>query len=425
MKAKALCRRIPILGTALLAFDCSRVAAQEALGEAVQVERSRKARKEAIDRNLYPLKAGPVLLRFDALMGFEFNDNPNLLDDPEDVDFIFHPQLDIASLWPINARNALSLNLGIGYMKYVENDELDHVIIAPTSELSFDIRTGDVLINLHERVSYTQDPVTDPTVSGTGDFGAIENTVGVRADWDLNKLLISLGYDHQNIFATGSPLSEAQDRSSELFYGAIGLNLRPGLRTGLELGGALNDYTTDVFADNEEFSVGPYVEVDVTKELQARLAGGYIRYTFGEPVLDTSITNVLAEVPSEINDFYANLTLNHQLNQFMSHNLSLGREARAGAASELVTMWFARYGNTWNFSRLTALNTQLFYEDGRERAGFSTERFWRVGAGVSVGIPLSRQLTTDIGYQFLYKDSDETSGDYLQNRVALEFRYVF
>ena len=58
----------------------------------------------------------------------------------------------------MNPRNALSLNLGVGYVKYVNNTDLDHVIIAPSTELAFDIRAGDVSINLHERVSFHAKP---------------------------------------------------------------------------------------------------------------------------------------------------------------------------------------------------------------------------------------------------------------------------
>src|SRR5687768_3751469 len=142
--------------------------AQEAINESVQVDENREARQDAIDRKLYNLKAGPVMMRFNAMMGFELNDNPHLLEDPAEIDFAFHPQLDIAALWALNARNALALNLGLGYMKYVHNTDLDHFIIAPNSELAFDILTGDFTINFHERISHQQNPVSDPTVSGTG-----------------------------------------------------------------------------------------------------------------------------------------------------------------------------------------------------------------------------------------------------------------
>lgn len=425
MNARTLRCRIPLFGAAVLALDCSRVVAQEALGEAVEVDRGRRARKEAVDRNLYNLRAGPVYLHFDALMAFELNDNPQLVDNPKEVDFAFRPELNIASLWPLNKYNALSFDVGIGYRKYIHNDDLDQLIITPRSELAFDIRTGDVTINLHERVSYTQNPASDPTVSGTGDFGGIENTVGVRADWDLNRLILTAGYDHVNFFSSGSSASDIQERSQELFYTRGTIRLGPAVRTGLEVGGGMTDYAADVFADNTELSVGPFFEVDVTKELTLRAAGGYVRYDFDTPSLNPSITNAVPNVPDSVDDFYANITATHQLNRYMNHNLSLGREARSGAASELVTMWYVRYGNNWQFSQYTTLNTQLFYENGKERAGFAGEKFWRVGVGAGITVPLARQLNAGLSYQLIYKDSDQPLRDYLQNLVTLDFRYAF
>src|SRR6185295_15511629 len=74
------------------------VFAQEAINESAEVDRGRRARKQAIDRNAYNLKAGPVLMRFDALMGVEFNDNPQLQENPKEIDFAFHPELDMAAV---------------------------------------------------------------------------------------------------------------------------------------------------------------------------------------------------------------------------------------------------------------------------------------------------------------------------------------
>lgn len=425
MNAQAICRRMPLLGAAFVALDGTQIFAQEALAESVVVERSRKARKEAIDQNQYRFKAGPVLMRLDAIMGFEFNDNPNLLEDGDDADFAFYPQLELATLWPINKLNALSFNLGVGYRKYIDHTELDQLVITPNSELSVDIYTGDFIINVHERVSYTQNPVQDPSVSGTGDFGGIENTAGVQADWDLNDVLVTAGYDHFNFISTGSPLSDVQERSSEIFFARTGLQLGRGLRAGLEVGGGLTDYKREVFADNTEFTVGPFAELELSPQLRMRLSGGWVRYDFDQPAGDLSITNVVPNIPDSVSDFYAGFTVDHQISKFMSHRLSLGREARAGAASELMTLWYARYGNDWSVSKYVTLQGQVFYEDGKDRAGFTTEKFWRVGAGLGLTIPLSRQLSTGGGYQLIYKDSDEQDQGYLQNLVTVEFRYAF
>src|SRR6476620_8805703 len=79
--------------------------AQDAVEQPDAVDPSRKTRKQAIDRNLYNVKAGPVLMRFDALMGFEFNDNPQLVEHPKEVDFAFHPEIDMGAVWALNSRN--------------------------------------------------------------------------------------------------------------------------------------------------------------------------------------------------------------------------------------------------------------------------------------------------------------------------------
>jgi hypothetical protein len=406
--------------------------AQDAVEQSDAVDQSRRARKQAIDRNLYNLKAGPVLMRFEALMGFEFNDNPQLVEDPKEIDFAFHPELDVAALWALNSRNALSFNLGLGYIKYINNTDLDRLIIAPSSEIALDIYTGDFTINVHDRISYSQNPISDPTVSGTGDFGGFENTAGFRVDWDLNKVVLSLGYDHYNFVSTSDGiqrqieatnaavrargLDDVQDRSAEQVYARAAFRVSPAVQTGLEAGGSATRYASDFFHDNTQVTIGAFLEAQVTKDLKGRAAGGYVRSDFDD--------NALSPAPDSVNDFYAELSAEHQLNQYISHRLALGREARAGVASELVTMWYARYQNDWMIHRLVTLHTTALYENGKERSGIS-ERFWRAGGGIGATVPLSRKLSTTASYQCLYKDSDQLNRDYLQNLVTLEFRYVF
>jgi hypothetical protein len=211
-------------------------------------------------------------------------------------------------------------------------------------------------------------------------------------------------------------LDDVQDRSAEMFYGRAAVKVSPAVTTGLEAGGGLSDYASDFFSDNTQVSVGPFVELQVTRDLKATAKGGYIRADFDQ----TGST----PAPDSVNDFYAEVSADHQLNQYMNHRLARGREARAGAASELVTLWYARYENNWMMSQYATLRSALFYENGRERSG-QTERLWRVGLGLGVSVPLSRKLTAGVSYQFLYNDSDQLGLDYLHYLGTVEFRYVF
>ncbi len=150
--------------------------------------------------------------------------------------------------------------------------------------------------------------------------------------------------------------------------------------------------------------------------MKGRVAGGYLHSEF-----EKSGTNA---APDSVDDFYAEISVEHQLSQYLSHKLSIGREARAGAVTELVTLYYARYDNRWAMNRFSTLHTSLFYENGRERSGVA-ERFERIGAGVGVTVPLSRKLNAGLAYQLLYKNSDQANRDYLQNSVTTELRYAF
>ena len=276
----------------------------------------------------------------------------------------------------------------------------------------------------------TQNPFSDPTVSGTGDFGGMENTVGARVDWDLNRVVFSLGYDHYNFISTSSGVSQSLQRGPgpipscrtcriappSWFMAAWVRSSRRRSTTGVEAGGSFTDYSSEFFHDNLQFSVGPFIEMQVSRDLRARAAGGYVRSDFEEEGISSA--------PSSVDDFYAQISLDHQLSQYVDHRLALGREATSGAEAELITYWYARYENNWRFSQYATLNTSLLYENGRERSGVA-EKLWRAGGSLGVTVPLSRQLSTRVQYHLIYKNSNKANRDYLQNVIGIELHYVF
>lgn len=178
--------------------------AQEAL-------RSSNAGAEAAERRkiagtaYYNFKYGPVSLRFNGAFGVEGNDNVNLSQDNPRADLIVRPQLSTDASWVVTEKNTLHFGLGVGYAKYLKSSELDSFFITPGSDISFDIFAGgDVVINLHDRYSLGQEAYNQPTVSSTGNFGRFENVGGVIVNWDLNKMFVNFGYDHETYISTKS-----------------------------------------------------------------------------------------------------------------------------------------------------------------------------------------------------------------------------
>ena len=113
------------------------------------------------------------------LLASMYNDNVNLSEDATAViqspfgpvtlstqkesDFIIRPLLTMNALWPITELNTFRLDLGIGYAFYLDhsNYNTNGVLVSPGSQLAFDIFVGDFRINLHDRFSLEQDPVSE------------------------------------------------------------------------------------------------------------------------------------------------------------------------------------------------------------------------------------------------------------------------
>ncbi len=82
-------------------------------------------------------------------------------------------------------------------------------MIAPDSVLSFDVYIGDFKINFHDQFSYQQDPASIGSLSNVVNFNRFQNIAGIGGVWDLNKLILTLSYDHINFFSDSLENSSA------------------------------------------------------------------------------------------------------------------------------------------------------------------------------------------------------------------------
>ena len=114
-------------------------------------------------------------------MGLDYNDNVHLQSQNQEGDFIFRPNLNTQMHWPVTQKNSLDVSLGAGYSLYATHSELDQFYVNPGSGLSFNIYVGDCVINLHDRISITENTYQNPTAGGNGNYAQLENTAGASA----------------------------------------------------------------------------------------------------------------------------------------------------------------------------------------------------------------------------------------------------
>src|SRR5262249_5603613 len=127
--------------------------------------------------------------------------------------------------------------------------------------------------------------------------------------------------------------------------------------------------------DNVSYSAGGFVEYDATKHISLTARGGGVVYDY-----EANPSGAPAE---ELNTFYYGLTVQHQLNKFMSLSLDAGHQNQLGVNQDLEELYYVRPNVGWMVSRHVSASGQFFYEKGRETGFSQTERFERAGAGVS------------------------------------------
>ena len=185
-------RRLFIIAAGL-AFFAGTAPAQEALRQSLAGEAAAAAGKQAASTiGYYNLMLGPVAWRFSSGLSSEYNDNVNLRPSNPDGDFIFQPSLDAEMTWPLTQNNSLNFDLGLGYMFYLQHQELDQLYINPGSGLSFDIYIKDLKINLHDRLSVTENGYENPGFTNSNSIVRMENDVGASGLLDLNDAVVNL-----------------------------------------------------------------------------------------------------------------------------------------------------------------------------------------------------------------------------------------
>jgi hypothetical protein len=324
--------------------------------------------------------------------------------------------------WRMSDVNTFALNVGGGYSAYIEHPEFNRLFLTPGSELSFDMYAGDFWLNFHDRFSISANTYQDPTVVGSGDFSQLINSLGQTTTWDLNKVVLRLGYDHVNyVWLQGADTPGLQPSGqSEVFSSSAGYTLSAGTSVGVELGGSLVHYSqsepTQPYSDATEWSVGAFCETQASEYLRGRLSAGYMVYT---PDAPAALADLLA-----FSGLYAQGVLEHRLNRFVTYSLSAGRSINFAFYGGTVDLEFVRWQADWNLVRKLNLATSFEYQHGSQLL-LAPETFDRCGPGVSLMRHLTQHLAAILAYQYYSRTSDLPGRNYTVNILALNLNYRF
>jgi hypothetical protein len=327
-------------------------------------------------------------------------------------------------LWPVSDQNSINLALGGGYSAYVNNPRLDRAFITPGSELSFDLYVGEFWINLHDRFSITENSYQDPTVVGSGNYSQLQNALGVATAWDLNKVIVRVGYDHVNYDSltggNGQNSGGQPGGYSEVFSASAGYALKPGMLLGVELGESLINYTTTTtntpYSNANQWNVGGFYDTPVSEYIHFTGHAGYSVYS---PQSSGALTT-----SSDFSGIYAQLDIRHRVNQYVEYSLSGGRTISVAFSGGTIDRYFAHWQANWGILRKVTLGTSFSYEHGSQVFA-GAETYDQYGPGISLSRPITAKLSSSLGYQLYWRDSNLPGRNYTVSVVSLNLNYVF
>ena len=368
----------------------------------------------------YNLKIGDARFQVGTSLGIEGNDNIFLRETNRQGDLILRPTLTLGSGIVLSGKSALQLTLGIGYQAYMQHSDQNTMTLSPGSQIAFNISTGDFLIQLHDRFSLEQNPVSQPGLNNVANAGTFTNDIGGIVTWDMNKLVLNFGYDHYISLSTQSTASYPNQTGDSITLSAAG-TVNAGLKTGLESEVDVTSYSQNTsfqFQNSKQVRLGPFVQWRLGPSASLQVDGGYDGFFVDHGGGSSAVS-------SRPLDWYGDLAFTQSLNTRISHSLSVGRQISGGLTSSLERIDYLRHAVAWNVVDRVGVGTIVYLEKADEGGGVNPEKSTRVGTGVTLSWRLGSKITVSSQYQFIYKHSDVPGLGYTQNELLLNFNYQF
>jgi hypothetical protein len=364
----------------------------------------------------YNLRLGPVTLRLEADTTVSYNDNINLASTGRIADILITPSATLHALWKVSDLNTLTLDLGIGYQMYLLHSQYNSLLLSPDSEAQFNFFVGDVVINVHDSFSYQQDPTQIAQLSNTTRLSRFQNDAGIGATWDLNDMILSLDYDHANLWVTQSTYDYLTNQSDTI---APKLTIKVDKTIDAGISTSFSDVRYEQSFQNDylSFSVGPFVNATISDNLSVNAqAGGYFT-DYSKGGLNGDSQN--------ISSYYGSAGVNHRINEFIRESLTVGREFLPGLTSNFTERVYANYADTWQATSTLNVNASLWWENLDDSDATYRETSNRYGAGLNLDEDVTKHATLSLDYQYILKDANPSVLSYDQNSVSLGLRYQF
>ena len=364
---------------------------------------------------------GPVQLSYGVYSGVQFNDNINLAQNNAQTDVILDDGLSFGAFWPATAQSQLNFNSGIGYNYYLRHPNDSYWNLAPGSTFNWSVLLEDWTLTIYDQFNYTHNVTQVASVSNVSGIPIFDNSAGLQGQWQPDHWLVVLGYSYDNYFSNEA-LYDYLNNFSDNFFARGAWRFANATQLGVEASSAITQFSKNIQPDSTSYSLGPYLQWQVTKAISNSLRGGWTYYSFASTPMQPS---------GNLSSYYFGLDLNHRLTQFVSQSLSAQRSTSLGinSGSDYSQQYTVNYGVHWFATQWLRVDLNLTYENGQQPVnGISTqnvENYQRYGVNPGLFYQITKRLSGTLGYSFWDKNSTIDGNSYKQNTVNFQLQYNF
>jgi hypothetical protein len=405
---------------------------QEGLRNTLANDAAATSQAQAQSLQAYTFKSGDFKMLIVPSLETEWNDNINAAGAGSQLeDYIIRPRLALTVSYPLTDQNVLTLTGGIGYSDYLEHGQYSTLDISSGSQISLNSSIKGFLVNVHDRMQYSQDSTQEPAIAGTGLFGSFQNTAGLSVTWKPRNVIVTLGYDHLNYISSSSAFGY-MDHSSELPSARVGYVFGPSLTAGVEATATFTSYDQMVLNDSQSYTAGVYANWKPGSNLQIQPRVGFVTYQFNNTSQSDEVFFFGRPPPMEtietadVSTWYADLAINYKIAQALTSTLDVGHEDQLGIQSDLNADSYARASLGWTITKEVSLRASASYQYGQVGVGNVqgnvTGLYDWIGFNLSATYALMKRLSLSLNYRLAVR-SGGALGDYTQNVVGLQLTY--
>ncbi len=374
---------------------------------------------------------GPVSAQITAGFGMEYNSNVTLSSDPV-ADIALVPSIGLNFIWPITQFNVLSATIGFDYSAYLINPDLSSggPTIEPGSQLEFRARAGDFTFTIYEAPSVSRSTTENPGLADTVRFGQFQNVAGISVQWNLNRLLFTLGYERGDFFSITDTFDQLNGNSNSVVGGAL-YELTPTVTVGVRGSISSTTYTGDSLNNNVNTLFAGLFEARLSTSTSVLLEAGLQTFTFSDTgseidELDTQSrqTNIDGTLGGgDVTSPYLQIGVANVINRYFTHALNAGYLTAAGSVSDFTSGYYVNYALAWRTNRWLTTAVGVSYSHGTV-SGEGGGTYNEIEPVIEASLDVFKNWSLTLRYSIAAEDSNYGQS-YFQQRIFVGTKYQF